>query len=216
MTVPEIHANAYVVIIGGSETTATLLSGATYYLLRNPEVMDKLKTEIRSSFKSEKDITFAAVSQLPYLLAVLNETLRIYPPVAAKLPRVVPPEGAIVDGRFVPGGMWVSVCHWAAYHSAHNFRDPDKFVPERWMGDARYEGDKVDAWQPFSFGPRNCIGRNLAYMEMRLILARLIWGFDLELCEESNGWAERQKVFILWDKGPLWVRLKDVEREKNE
>lgn len=216
MTVPEIQANAYVVIIGGSETTATLLSGATYYLLRNPEVMEKLKTDIRSSFKSEKDITFATVSQLPYLLAVLNETLRIYPPVAAKLPRVVPAEGAIVDGRFVPGGTWVSVCHWAAYHSPHNFRDPDKFVPERWMGDPRYDGDKVDAWQPFSFGPRNCIGRNLAYMEMRLILARLVWGFDLELFEESQGWAERQKVFILWDKGPLWVKLRDVEREKNK
>jgi len=84
------------------------------------------------------------------------------------------------------------------------------------MGDPRYDGDKVDAWQPFSFGPRNCIGRNLAYMEMRLILARLVWGFDLELFEESQGWAERQKVFILWDKGPLWVKLRDVEREKNK
>src|SRR5947207_4831705 len=72
-TVHEIQANAYFVIIGGSETMATLLSGATYYLLRNPEVMEKLKSEIRSSFKSEKDITFATVSQLPYLLAVLNE-----------------------------------------------------------------------------------------------------------------------------------------------
>jgi len=214
MTIPEIHANAYVVIIGGSETTATLLSGATYHLLRNPEVMKKLTTEIRSSFKSEKDITFATVSQLIYLLAVLNETLRIYPPVPEKLPRVVPTEGAIVNGRFVPGGTWVSVCHWAAYHSTHNFRDPDKFVPERWMGDSRYEDDKLDAWQPFSFGPRNCIGRNLAYMEMRLILARLVWGFDLELCEESQGWAERQKVYILWDKGPLWVKLKHVEREE--
>jgi len=214
MTVPEIQANAYVVIIGGSETTATLLSGATYYLLRNPEVMEKLKAGIRSSFKSEKDITFATVSQLPYLLAVLNEALRIYPPVAAKLPRVVPTEGAIVDGRFVPGGTWVSVCHWAAYHSTHNFRDPDKFVPERWIGDPRYEDDKMDAWQPFSFGPRNCIGRNLAYMEMRLILARLVWGFDLELCEESQGWAERQKVFILWDKGPLWVKLRCREGQE--
>ena len=73
MTAHEIRADAYFAIIGGSETMATLLSGATYYLLRNPEVMEKLKSEIRSSFKSEKDIAFATVSQLPYLLAVLNE-----------------------------------------------------------------------------------------------------------------------------------------------
>jgi cytochrome P450 len=60
--------------------------------------------------------------------------------------------------------------------------------------------------QPFSVGPRNCIGRNLAYNEMRLILARVLWNFDLELCEESSGWNE-QKSFVLWEKPPLWCKL---------
>ena len=61
-------------------------------------------------------------------------------------------------------------------------------------------------------GPRNCIGRNLAYMEMRIILARVVWGFDFEMCEESRGW-DRQQVFILWEKGPLVVRLREVVRD---
>ena len=60
--------------------------------------------------------------------------------------------------------------------------------------------------QPFSVGPRNCIGRNLAYNEMRLILARVLWNFDLELCDESKGWSD-QKAYILWEKPPLLCKL---------
>ena len=214
MSLAEIHANTYVIIIGGSETTATLLSGAVYFLLRNPGILAALSREIRSAFAAEADITFASVSRAETLLAVLTETLRAYPPVPSKLPRTVPAGGATVDGAFVPAGTVVSVCHWAATHAARNFRDPWAFAPERWAADAaggRFAEDRRDAFQPFGFGPRNCIGRNLAYMEMRLILARLVWNFDLELCKESVGW-EKQKSYILWEKGPLWVRCKPVVR----
>lgn len=159
LSIAEIQADCYVIIIGGSETTATLLSGAVYYLLRNPTWMGKLKTEIRTAFKSQDEITFTSVSALPTLLAVLNESLRIYPPVPSKLPRGVPAGGAVVDGKFVPAGTAVSVCQWAASRSAMNFKDPTQFRPERWMGDPRYEGDRKEAMQPFSYGPRNCIGR---------------------------------------------------------
>ncbi len=79
------------------------------------------------------------------------------------------------------------------------------------MGDPMYEGDKVDSWQPFSFGPRNLLGGI-----WRTNSGEVGLGFDLELCEKSQGWAERQKVFISWDKGQLWVGLKDVEMEKHE
>ena len=211
MSVAEIQANAYIIIIGGSETTATLLSGAVYYLLRNPLELAALTREIRTAFNSEKDISFATVSKSEALLAVLNETLRMYPPVPSRLAREVPPGGANVDGAFVPAGSIVSVCHWAAAHASRNFRDPWAFVPARWKGDERFVADRRDAFNPFSYGPRNCVGRNLAYMEMRLILARLVWNFDLELCEESIGW-EKQKIYILWEKGPLWVRCKPAVR----
>jgi hypothetical protein len=61
--------------------------------------------------------------------------------------------------------------------------------------------------QPFSIGPRNCIGKNLAYNEVGLILARVLWKFDLELCDESNGWHE-QKAYTLWEKPPLLCKVK--------
>jgi cytochrome P450 len=69
-----------------------------------------------------------------------------------------------------------------------------------------FHNDSRAVLQPFSVGPRNCIGRNLAYNEMRLILARVLWNFDLELCDESRDWNE-QKSFLLWEKPALWCTL---------
>lgn len=74
----------------------------TFLLLTNPAAMAKLTAEIRGAFKSESDIDFASVSTLPYLLACLDEALRMYPPVPAGLPRVVPKGGASIAGHYVP------------------------------------------------------------------------------------------------------------------
>ena len=87
------------------------------------------------------------------------------------------------------------------------------FVPERWLGDVRYADDRREASQPFSIGPRGCIGRNLAYAEMRIILARVIFEFDMELMESSKSWLENLKNFALWQKDPMMVRLKPVVRD---
>lgn len=105
MNLDELVANSYVLIIAGSETTATLLSGVTYYILTVPGVLDNLKTEIRSAFSSEEEITWSAVNQLKYTLAVLNEGLRMYPPVPFGFPRIVEGKGDYICGRWVPGGV---------------------------------------------------------------------------------------------------------------
>ncbi|KAI4152136.1 MAG: hypothetical protein L6R39_001887 [Caloplaca ligustica] len=211
MTREEIISTARVLLIAGSETTATLLSGATYYLLTNPEILGKLQAEIRGTFQAENDITLQSLSNsclLPYLEAVLTESLRMYPPVPANLPRITGPGGDVVDGRFVPANTSVGVHQWAAFQSSDNFTDPSSFIPERWLPEApeRYRSDNRPALQPFSMGPRNCLGKNLAYLEMRSILVRILWNFDITLCEESHGWSD-QKSYILWDKPPLWVKL---------
>jgi cytochrome P450 len=92
-------------IIGGSETTASLLSGVTYLLLRNPESYEKLKDEIRSTFRTQEDINMASVNRLTYMLACLDEALRMYPPIANGLPRVTPKGGATVMGQYIPEGV---------------------------------------------------------------------------------------------------------------
>lgn len=197
----------------GSE--ATLLSGATYYLASNPDKLKRLAGEIRGNATRIEDLDFDSLTNLPYLNACIKEGLRIYPPAPSALTRVIPAGGQAVAGRWLPGGTRVAVAQWASFRSEANFRDADTFVPERWIAgeDADYAGDARDVFQPFSFGPRNCLGRNMAMHEMRLILASLIWNFDVELdadhCREIGDWAD-QRTYLLWEKKPLMCRLKPV------
>ncbi|PLB50796.1 cytochrome P450 [Aspergillus steynii IBT 23096] len=209
LTDQELEANANILIIAGSETTATLLSGVTFWLLRTPKAMEKVVHEVRSLMKTEKDITFNNVTaNLPYMLACINEGLRMYPPVPSGLRRISPPTPVEVSGYKISPNTKLSVHQISAYTSPLNFHDLDRFVPERWLPEemnnpsSPFYNDKRDVLQPFSFGPRNCIGKNLAYNEMRLILARILWNFDLELCQESWRWNE-QKSYALWDKPAL-------------
>jgi cytochrome P450 len=101
----EIDATAVIFLIAGSETTATLLSGATFLLLRNPAVYSKLVHEIRSKFTKQSEITMDAVNNMEYLVAFLQEALRYYPPVPTGFPRVVPQGGDTISGRYIPEGV---------------------------------------------------------------------------------------------------------------
>ncbi|EXJ59416.1 uncharacterized protein A1O5_12297 [Cladophialophora psammophila CBS 110553] len=206
LTPDEIGENSNILIVAGSETTASLLSGTTYYLLRNPDTYKRLVAEIRSSFDKESDINLVAVGNLKYLLACLDEGLRLYPPVPSALGRNVAAGGKEIEGFFIPENTTVSVPHWPAYHSEYNFHRADDFCPQRWLGDAEFANDNKDVLQPFQFGPRNCLGKSLAYAEMRLILARMLWNFDLELQPQSVGW-EKQLIFNFWEKGPMYVKV---------
>ncbi|MCJ1430519.1 hypothetical protein MMC29_008437 [Sticta canariensis] len=213
MTGPELESASSLLVVAGSETTGTVLAGATFHLLKNPSTLTKLTREIRTSFQKEKDITINSTAPLSYLHAVIEESLRMVPPVATGLPRISPPDRAVmVCGKVIPPGTAIGINHWSTYMAEHNFRDPKNFVPERWLGDCRFINDDKKSFQPFSFGPRNCLGKNLAYVEMRMILARMIWNFDMELQEDSLAWDKKTKNFIIWDKVSMHVRLSPVIR----
>jgi len=102
MTRAEIDSTFNVVAIAGSETTATALSGVSFLLCTNLEIYQKVKDLVRGTFSSPEQITIAAVNQMPYLFAIIEETLRIYPPVAIGLTREAPATGARVIGLDIP------------------------------------------------------------------------------------------------------------------
>lgn len=121
----EIIGNSRVLLTAGSETTATLLSGATYYLLQNPDFLRRVRLELRTVFKREEEITLRSVSTpslLPYLEATIHESFRCYPSIPATLPRRTGPEGAVIDGKFVPGNVR-RLLHNSAFKS-NLFRPP--------------------------------------------------------------------------------------------
>ncbi|KAG8170285.1 hypothetical protein KVR01_001030 [Diaporthe batatas] len=191
--------NSMVLIVAGSDTAATLLSGLLYLLLRNPGCLGKITHEIRSAFNSEDEISFSSVQYLPYMFACIREALRCYPPVPGSTLRVVPKGGANIAGHFVPEGTTVSVAQWPTYHSTRNFSQPFSFQPERFLQPEKYPNDRPEAIQPFGIG-------YLAYAEVKLILAKILYNFNMELVDPDEDWMD-QKAFFIWTKPPLNVYL---------
>jgi cytochrome P450 len=176
MSPAEINVNAFSLSIAGSESTATALSGAAFLMLTYPSVYHQLVEEVRSAHSEQEEITLASTQKLTYLDAVITETLRIYPPVTITMPRRVPVGGEIIEGKSVPQGTTVGVNHYSTYHHPANFHQPNEFLPERWLLETRdaapFINDNKECMQPFSYGPRNCLGRNIARAEMRLLSLR--------------------------------------------
>jgi cytochrome P450 len=158
---PEVDSAAVALMLAGSDTTPSILCGLNYLLLAHGAVLAKLAAEIRSSFKSDEEITLESVFRLEYLGACIDEGFRVYPAAPIGLPREVPIGGASICGSFVPGGTTVYVTPLAAYFSPSNFYNPEAFIPERWLPQAeeQYANDQKAVVQPFSIGPRDCLGK---------------------------------------------------------
>ena len=105
----EIDSNCILFLMAGSETTATLLSGVTYLLLKNLRVYKKLIDEMRDTFKTQGDITIKKTKEMKYLRACLLEALRYYPPVPTGFPRLVPRGGDVISGTYIPEGVSVKI-----------------------------------------------------------------------------------------------------------
>ena len=105
LTLEELNENAGLLILAGSETSATALSGVTYYLLKNRKTLAKVHKEVRDSFQDESSISFISVARLSYLNAVIEESMRVYPTVPSAQRRITPPGGHLIDNHYVPGNV---------------------------------------------------------------------------------------------------------------
>lgn len=226
-------AQANVLVIAGSDTTATALSTIIYFLTRHPQSLQRLQDEVRAAFQEESQMNDSALQALPYLAAVIEEGLRMFPPTAFGLPRISP--GAIVDGHYVPSGVGtkkkchrkrgnmltkseqvtVSTSSWATTRREKYWTSPRTFLPERFLPpthalyDKRFQHDCKGATKPFSLGPRGCLGVNLANMEMRLTLAKLVWTFDMKAAVSSTAvdWEEDARFDGFWNMPAPYVHF---------
>lgn len=200
LSTPELWGEANVLMIAGSDTTSTTLAATLFYLVRSPETLAKLCAEVRGAFTDvEEIISGSRLSELTYLKACIDEALRLAPAVPGAPPREVMDGGAVVDGVFLPAGTDCGTPVYSIHRQEQYYREPEKFVPERWIEGATCEvsgpswtttKEDIDtarrAFCPFSIGPRGCIGKSMAFMEMRLTLARILFLFDMTLADRQG------------------------------
>ncbi|KAJ2662116.1 hypothetical protein IWW48_002012 [Coemansia sp. RSA 1200] len=176
-------------LITGTDTTSNTLSWTVLYLLYHPDVYERLKMEVRSAF-TNRDATIRydqARARLPYLAAVIYESMRLHTIVSGYLPRRVPDAGAyIMDGKyFMPRGSEVCISLYACHRNETTWPDPNKFDPDRFMGpDAEKRMRDVLS---FSSGVRICVGRTLALVELFTTLANLVNRYDFALTDQLKG-----------------------------
>lgn len=195
----------------GSDTTAIALTHAMYYLVKNPNKLQRLREELDQHLKPEEKIpSYASVRDIAYLRACLDESLRLSPPVSFGLQRKTPSKGTVINGEWVAGDTLVSVPAYVAHRDPVVFPEPERFLPERWLEETAKSTQKY--FIAFSTGARGCIGKNITYIEQHVLLATLIRRYEFALPHDgwTLTWEER---FNLWPSAmPLriWRRSRSA------
>ncbi|MCJ1387185.1 hypothetical protein MMC18_000025 [Xylographa bjoerkii] len=231
-TITELTSESSLLILAGSDTTSTALAHTLFHLLNNPQTLKQLTAEIRSTFRELNEIqNNKALRDCQYLRACIDESLRLTPPVAGLMSREVLPGGLDIDGHHFPAGVDIGTCHYALQHSETYYRNAFGYDPLRWIISDRNTAEDValaqSAFCAFSIGPRGCAGKAMAYMEMTIILARMVWLFDVRLAKGdplgqtsmSAAAAQQQRDYQTMDKfvskvfGPV-VEFRGRDQEK--
>ncbi|KAI1637841.1 cytochrome P450 [Biscogniauxia mediterranea] len=190
MTPDEVRDNAQAYIVAGSDTTSNTLTYLVWNVCRDAAsgVRSRLLDALAGLPEDFGDEDLRGVA---YLEHVVDETLRLHPAVPAPLPRVVPPEGAELDGYRVPPGTVVSTQARSLHKNPEAFPEPERFIPERWENPTKL---MKDSFMPFGGGSRICIGLHLARIELRLATARFFRAFPNAKVSTSDGMSDADMV----------------------
>ena len=189
LTDEELHDQLITLLLLGYDTTSSALAWAFYWIHKTPQVCQNLEQE-RQNLDQNSDAL--DITQLPYLTAVCQETLRIHPIALISQPRVVKKAVKIQNYQFAPGTILVPCIH-LAHHRNSVFPDSKQFKPERFLN------HKFSAYEyfPFGGGRRSCIGMALSLFEMKLILSTILSHYQLQLIEHRPVKAVRRGITII-------------------
>ncbi len=170
--------------MGGFETTRSTLTCATYELAMSTDAQDKLYDEVvGAALNSNGEIDYDVLCRLPYLDAVIAETLRRHPP-AFKTNRIAKHEYQLEDLKLF-AGQQVDIPIYAIHHDAKYYPNPFKFDPDRFMPQNR-QRLVPHTYLPFGLGPRNCVGMRFALLEMKLVLADIVKRYKFFKCDDTD------------------------------
>lgn len=176
------------IILAGSDTSASAIVWAMTALMKNPQVMHKAQEEIKNMFGRNKGKDFIEepdVQKLPYLKAVIKETMRMYPPLPLLITRETRNKCHIA-GYEVPERTLVYVNAWAVHRDPEKWKDPEEFCPERFLeSDIDFRGHDFELI-PFGTGRRICPGIHMGVATVEVVLANLLYSFDWEMPQGTN------------------------------
>ncbi|KAJ8352426.1 hypothetical protein SKAU_G00239020 [Synaphobranchus kaupii] len=179
LSLGEVYITVTELLLGGVDTTSNTLSWTLYNLARDKSAQDRLYKEVSSvcpgmQLPSREDLT-----RMPYLKAVIKETLRLYPVVPGN-GRLTVDNEVVIDDYWFPKKTQFHLCHYAASHDEKEFPDAERFIPERWLrGDPAQSQHHPYSSIPFGVGVRACVGRRVAELEMYFALSRLIQHYEI-------------------------------------
>ncbi|KJZ71063.1 hypothetical protein HIM_09535 [Hirsutella minnesotensis 3608] len=171
-----LFGDAQLIIVAGSDTSSAVMSVLSYEFARNPSHVEKLRKEL-APFTVDGRVDFARIQNLDHLNGVINEAMRLFPPVPSIIPRLTPPEGVEIGGRYIPGNTTVACSQYVLNRTESLYPQANEFIPERWYSKPEMVTDK-SIFVPFSIGPYNCIGKSLALQNIRNTIAELVTRFD--------------------------------------
>ncbi|KAI8952903.1 putative cytochrome P450 oxidoreductase [Xylaria longipes] len=208
----DLHGDAQLIVIAGSDSTAATLTHIFFELAHHSDLVRVLQRE----FDALPDLTHDNLQTIDLLDAVINETLRLHPPVPSGTQRVTPPEGLRIGDRLIPGDVIVQVPSYTVLRDPRAFELPTEFIPDRWTTRPELIKDK-SVFIPFSSGPYACVGKRLAMMEIRRVVAEILSQYDFSAAPDHDKEAfldGKQDTFTLVSS-PLQLVFVDRGRKVN-
>ncbi|XP_072749236.1 cytochrome P450 9e2-like [Anoplolepis gracilipes] len=214
LSIEDMVAQAFVFFFGGFDSTSTLMCFAAHEIAVNQQIQKKLQDEIdRVLEESNGQAPYEVVNNMEYLDAIINEALRMYPVAAAmdrvsikefELPPTLPGMKPFILKK--GGGIWVPV--YGLHHDPQYFEEPEKFDPERFLGEQKKKNLNCGAYLPFGLGPRMCIGNRFALMETKVLLFHILARCDLKTCEKTPLPLKIAKDgFNMKPEGGFWLKV---------
>ncbi|XP_075557313.1 cytochrome P450 3A11-like [Dermacentor variabilis] len=213
LTREEVIANSAFYLIAGLEATPNTMGLTLHLLALHPEIQDRLQAEISEVLQKDGKFTSKNVMEMPYMDMVLNESMRFYTGVVGFVTRRAESDFEF-KGTKIPKGLSVMVPVTYLHHDPEVWHEPEKFDPERFNPENKSQIHPV-SFQPFGKGPRECLGKNFALVEMKLMLSKFLANFRVIVDEEHHKEPIKlSSAFIttVVNDG-IWLKLEKMQRD---
>lgn len=236
VTKGEVMIEGVNILGAGADTTAISILAVLGNILQNPDAFQRLRKELDDAHErlNVLSLPFRELDKLPYLSAVVRESVRLHPSITYQLPRIPPPGGMDICGYHVPSSVSCGISPAAMNRSTSLFgEDAYQWIPERWLpiNDTAEEAKRLrimeqnlttvsplslnvpcenrtfptDTMIKFGMGSRSCVGRNLALVEVYKYVATLVRHFDARIINRDRPWVTKSQWFSF--QRDFWVDL---------